>query len=129
MGAASNWDQPEAGTWVDARIAWFVVDSDMRGGMGASEAVPFGTQAAAESFRGKHGGRVVQLDGIPDAYVMGPWSLPGRSRKPAWQLQPATGRSRCRRHAGHPPMRPAMLKRRRFSPSRPAVSRGSLPSN
>lgn len=106
MGAASNWDQPEAGTWVDARIAWFVVDSDMRGGMGASEAVPFGTQAAAESFRGKHGGRVVQLDGIPDAYVMGPVELPGSMHGEAGggaggepghgQEQAADG------HAGHP---------------------------
>jgi len=75
MGKASNWDQPEAGTWVDARMAWFVIGSDMRGGMGANEAVPFATQAAAEAFRTAHGGQVVQLDGIPDDYVLGPVDL------------------------------------------------------
>lgn len=75
MGRARNWDQPEAGTWVDARAAWFVVDSSMRGGMGAPEAVPFATETAAESFRARHGGRVVRLDDIPDAYVLGPVDL------------------------------------------------------
>ena len=72
MGRARHWAQPEAGTWVDAHAAWFVLDSSMRGGMGANEAVPFGTQAAAESFRDRHGGRIARLDDIPDAYVLGP---------------------------------------------------------
>lgn len=72
MGRAADWARPEAGAWVDARAAWFVLDSAMRGGMGANEAVPFGTQAAAEAFRARHGGRVARLDDIPDAYVLGP---------------------------------------------------------
>lgn len=75
MGRARNWNQPEAGTWVDARAAWYVVDSSMRGGMGAPEAVPFATEAAAEGFRASHGGRIVRLDDIPDAYVLGPVDL------------------------------------------------------
>lgn len=76
MGRASNWNQPEAGAWVDARAAWYVVDSSMRGGMGAPEAVPFATESAAEAFRATHGGRIVRLDDIPDAYVLGPVDLP-----------------------------------------------------
>lgn len=75
MGKAQQWDQPEAGTWIDARSAWFIVDSDMRGGMGANEAVPFATEAAAESFRAEHGGTLSRLDDIPDAYVLGPVEL------------------------------------------------------
>lgn len=75
MGKAQQWDQPEAGTWVDAREAWFIVDSDMRGGMGANEAVPFATASGAESFRAKHGGTLARLDDIPDAYVLGPVEL------------------------------------------------------
>jgi len=75
MGSAQNWKQPEAGTWVDARAAWFIVDSKMRGGMGANEAVPFATEAAAESFRAEHGGKLARLDDIPDAYVLGPVDL------------------------------------------------------
>ena len=79
MGRAHEWSQPEPGTWVDARQAWFVIDSEMRGGMGAPEAVPFSEQAAAEAFRAKHQGRVVRLTEIPDAYVLGPVALGGEA--------------------------------------------------
>lgn len=72
MGKASNWEDPEDGTWIDAREAWFVIESDRRGGMGAPEAVPFSEQAAAEKFQAAHGGRLVKLTDIPDAYVLGP---------------------------------------------------------
>lgn len=77
MARAKHWGQPEAGAWVDPRKAWFVIDSDMRGGMGAPEAVPFSDQALAEAFTTTHGGRVVRLGDIPDAYVLGPVDLHG----------------------------------------------------
>jgi copper chaperone NosL len=72
MGQAQRWEQPEPGTWIDARQAWFVIESARRGGMGAPEAVPFAEQAAADAFAAQHGGRVVRIDDIPDAYVIGP---------------------------------------------------------
>lgn len=75
MGKARQWAQPEPGTWVDAHAAWFVVDSAMRGGMGANEAVPFASEPDAEAFRARHGGRVLRLDAIPDDYVIGPVEL------------------------------------------------------
>lgn len=75
MGRAKNWAQPEPGTWTDARSAWFVIDSDARGGMGATEAVPFADKAAAEAFQAQHKGRVVRLAEIPDRYVLGPVDL------------------------------------------------------
>jgi copper chaperone NosL len=71
MARATRWEQPEPGAWVDARKAWFVIESDRRGGMGMPEAVPFSEQAAADAFRKVHGGRVVRLDDIPDAYLFG----------------------------------------------------------
>jgi copper chaperone NosL len=55
MGRARNWAQPEPGTWIDARKAWFVIDSDVRGGMGAPEAVPFSDPAAAQAFQAHRG--------------------------------------------------------------------------
>jgi copper chaperone NosL len=79
MAKAKNWEQPERGAWVDARLAWFVIESEMRGGMGAPEAVPFSDRAAADAFRAANGGRVVRLDEIPDAYVLGPVDLPAGS--------------------------------------------------
>lgn len=75
MGRAKNWTRPEPGTWTDARSAWFVIDSDARGGMGAPEAVPFSDKAAAEAFKAQRGGRVLRLAEIPDSYVLGPVDL------------------------------------------------------
>src|SRR5690606_18170960 len=61
MGLAQDWDHPEPGTWVDAHAAWFVIESDRQGGMGAPEAVPFSSEQAAGGFRDAHGGRIVRL--------------------------------------------------------------------
>jgi copper chaperone NosL len=71
MGRVKNWNQPEPGTWVEARQAWFVIESRRKGGMGAPEAVPFAEPDAAEAFRLANGGRVVRLSDIPRAYVLG----------------------------------------------------------
>ena len=71
MGNATNWEQPEPGRWVEARQAWFVIGSSRNGGMGAPEAIPFGTQAAAETFRAANGGRLVRFAEIPSDYVLG----------------------------------------------------------
>ncbi|MCC6870621.1 MAG: nitrous oxide reductase accessory protein NosL [Burkholderiales bacterium] len=71
MSRAADARQPERGAWVEAKLAWFVIDSEARGGMGAPEAVPFSSSAAAEAFRATRGGRVVRFDDIPDSYVLG----------------------------------------------------------
>ena len=39
--------------------------------MNEDEAVPFGDEATARAFAEEHGGQVVRLDEVPDAYVMG----------------------------------------------------------
>ena len=70
MAKAPSWDKPGADNWVDARQAFFIVDSDARGGMGAAEAVPFSTEAAAAAFVKDHGGRVVRFDAIPRDYIL-----------------------------------------------------------
>ena len=71
MGKAKNWKSPEAGTWIEARSAWFVVGSSKRGGMGAPEPVPFGDEHAAHAFAGAFGGHVVAFTEIPRDYVLG----------------------------------------------------------
>jgi copper chaperone NosL len=82
MGQVQNWQQPEPGTWTEARDAWFVIDSDRRGGMGAPEAVPFSEQGAAQAFRAAHGGQLVRFDDIPHDYVLGPVELNERPETP-----------------------------------------------
>jgi copper chaperone NosL len=71
MARAPSWEDPGATNWIDARKAFFVIESARRGGMGAAEAVPFGDHAAADAFAADNGGRVVTFAEIPHAYVLG----------------------------------------------------------
>lgn len=64
IGRAS-WDQPEPGTWIDARKAFYVVGSDRVGGMQAPEVAPFATRKEAGLFMEQHGGEVYTFDTIP----------------------------------------------------------------
>jgi len=70
MGRAA-WDKPEAGTWIEATTAWYVIGSDRRGGMGAPEAVPFAERDAAEAFTVTYGGTVVAFADIPESEILG----------------------------------------------------------
>ncbi len=72
MAVARDWEQPEAGSWVEAREAVFVVGSERRGGMGALETVPFSDRAAAERFQEEHGGRLFSFENVPESAVLGP---------------------------------------------------------
>ena len=71
MARATSWEDPGATNWVDARKAFFVIESRKQGGMGAAEAVPFGNREAADAFAADNGGRVVTFTQIPAAYVLG----------------------------------------------------------
>jgi copper chaperone NosL len=74
-----NWDHPESAqaNWLPASSAWYVIESDRRGGMGAAEAIPFAVEAAARQFADQHGGRVAGLADIPASYILGPESDSG----------------------------------------------------
>lgn len=69
MGRAS-WDSPENDTWIEARDAWFVIDSNKVGGMGAAEAVPFTEKSAARTFASLHGGQVTGFSDLPPAAIL-----------------------------------------------------------
>jgi copper chaperone NosL len=71
MAQAMSWEDPGATNWVDARKAFFVIESRKHGGMGAAEAVPFGSRAAADAFAAANGGHVVAFAEIPSSYVLG----------------------------------------------------------
>lgn len=72
MGRAKSWEDPGADNWVDADLAYFVIGSSRTGGMGAPEAVPFGTEDDARAFIATNGGKVVRFAEIPDDYVLSP---------------------------------------------------------
>lgn len=76
MGKATDWAQPESGTWVALQDAWLVIESRRMGGMGLPEVVPFGSAAAAEAYIAQQGGRVVRLAEVPPDYVLGMPEMP-----------------------------------------------------
>ncbi|MBF0418173.1 MAG: nitrous oxide reductase accessory protein NosL [Magnetococcales bacterium] len=63
MGRA-DWQAPQAGTWIDATKAFFVLGSRREGGMGGAEVVPFADHAPAEAFTAAYGGRVLDYAAI-----------------------------------------------------------------
>ena len=71
MAAAPTWEEPGAENWIDAKSAFYVIGSAMRGGMGAPEAVPFSSSAAAEEFARANGGEVVRYSEMPSDYILG----------------------------------------------------------
>ena len=71
MARALSWEDPGATNWIEARTAFFVIESRKQGGMGAAEAVPFGNRAAAAAFAIANGGKVVSFAEIPSAYALG----------------------------------------------------------
>lgn len=71
MANAPSWEEPGSTNWVDARKAFFVVGSRVKGGMGADETVPFSNRRAADRFAAENGGRVATFAEVPRDYVLG----------------------------------------------------------
>ncbi|WFE77250.1 nitrous oxide reductase accessory protein NosL [Roseinatronobacter sp. S2] len=70
--SGASWDNPGADNWFLASAAYYVVGSDMVGGMETPELVPFSTHEGAQAFIARHGGEALQLDGITDDMVLAP---------------------------------------------------------
>jgi copper chaperone NosL len=68
-----GWQNPEADTanMIEAEQAWFVIESEKMGSMGAPEAIPFSMERLANEFAAQNGGRVLRLGDIPEAYILG----------------------------------------------------------
>lgn len=70
MGGVADWSKANADTaWIDAKTAYYVIESGFIGGMGAEDALPFADKAKAEKFAQEKGGKVVSFDEMPDAYI------------------------------------------------------------
>lgn len=67
----ANWDNPGTDNWIEARKAWYVLNSKRSGGMGAAETVPFSTKESAGLFVNKEGGEVYSFSEIPKEYLFG----------------------------------------------------------
>lgn len=56
--------------WIDARKAFYVIESRLQGGMGGEDAFPFLQQEAAQAFAAQNGGRVLPFAEIPEDYIL-----------------------------------------------------------
>lgn len=75
MGAAASWAEPGIDNWINANDALFVINSNVAGGMGAPEIVPFASAADAEKFTMQYGGEITPLADIPAETALGPVDL------------------------------------------------------
>ena len=66
----ANWENPGTDNWINAREAWYVINSKRAGGMGAAEAVPFASKEKAGLFASEQGGTVVGYLSIPEKYIL-----------------------------------------------------------
>ncbi|MBO9357446.1 copper resistance protein CopZ [Bordetella petrii] len=69
MAGAERGQAPDPDAWIDARQAYYAIETRYIGGMGAEDAMPFGQRAQAEAFAQAHGGRVATFDEVPDSYI------------------------------------------------------------
>ena len=65
----ADWDDPGAENWILAKDAWYVLNSNRAGGMGAPETVPFSTKENAEIFAKQQDGTVYAFNAIPHDYL------------------------------------------------------------
>ena len=68
-GATDNYADIVVGAWIEARDALYVLGSEIEGGMGLPEAVPFADRDQAAAFVEKHGGEIVTFDEVSPAFV------------------------------------------------------------
>lgn len=70
MGKVSDWDNPHADNdWIDAKKAYYVIDSPFIGGMGTVDSLPFADLAKAQEFVQKKGGKIVSFDEVPNDFI------------------------------------------------------------
>ena len=62
-------DHASNANWIDAKQAFYVIESSFIGGMGSMDAVPFKERADAEAFSAENGGRVITFDEMPEDFV------------------------------------------------------------
>lgn len=68
-GVTDDYADVVEGAWIEARKAVYVLGSEIQGGMGLPEAVPFADHAQAAAFAEEHGGDIVSFDDVSPDFV------------------------------------------------------------
>ncbi|MCW2241086.1 nitrous oxide reductase accessory protein NosL [Azospirillum canadense] len=72
VGKAADPQKPDLSVWVEARKAWYVLNSRQRGGMGEAEPFPFADEAAARAFAAANGGTVKRFAEVKEDEILTP---------------------------------------------------------
>lgn len=67
---SADWERPDDNRYIDARVAWYVAGHSGRGAMGPTLAT-FATQAAADEYSARAGGRVFAYTDIDPELLAG----------------------------------------------------------
>ncbi|AWK88685.1 nitrous oxide reductase accessory protein NosL [Azospirillum thermophilum] len=99
---AADPQAPDLSLWVEARKAWYVVGSGQRGGMGASEPLPFADEAAARAFANSHGGTVKRFSDVTPDEILTPQTASEETMPPpAAEPVPAAAAQKHGSHGAH----------------------------
>lgn len=94
LGRTPDPQRPDLSAWVEARTAWYVVGSGQRGGMGASEPLPFAEEAAARAFAASQGGTVKRFAEVGEDEILTPQTAAEAMAEPPPPSPPPS-------HGGH----------------------------
>ncbi|MCW2248974.1 nitrous oxide reductase accessory protein NosL [Azospirillum fermentarium] len=72
LARAADPRNPDLSAWVEARQAWFVLNSGQTGGMGEAETLPFADEGAARRFAAAHGGTVKRFTDLTVEEILMP---------------------------------------------------------
>ena len=68
-GASENIEMIAEGAWIEARHAFYVLGSEITGGMGLPETVPFANREQAIAFAQQNGGDVASFDEVTTDHI------------------------------------------------------------
>jgi copper chaperone NosL len=70
MSALNSWENSDNITWINAKKAFYVINSSKLNGMGVAEVIPFKSKRNAAIFIKKYGGNIIDFYNIPKNYVL-----------------------------------------------------------
>ncbi|MBP2301146.1 nitrous oxide reductase accessory protein NosL [Azospirillum picis] len=81
VGKSKDPEALDMTAWVEARRAWYVLGSRLRGGMGEAEPFPFAEESAARAFAAANGGEVLRFADMHEDRILTPPAEPAMAKE------------------------------------------------
>lgn len=99
LGRAADPRDPDLSAWVEARQAWYVLNSGQTGGMGEAETLSFADEEAARRFAAANGGTVKRFTDLTMEEIL----MPGQPEASASEEDGHVGGHSDAHSGGHGP--------------------------